>query len=47
MAWVNEMKERKVKEKLDKHDAFVAKMDAHKKEMGLRIRNVNVRKSIS
>ena len=35
------------KEKKEKHDAFVLKMQEHKKEMSLRIRNVNVRKSVS
>ena len=46
-AKIREEKEKKEKEKKDKHDAFVLKMQEHKKEMSLRIRNVNVRKSVS
>ena len=47
MAKIQERKEKMEKEKKEKHDAFVLKMQEHKKEMSLRIRNVNVRKSIS
>ena len=42
-AKIQERKDKMEKEKKEKHDAFVLKMQEHKKEMSLRIRNVNVR----
>ena len=44
---MKEEADKKQQEKQEKHDAMMKKMEEHKKTMGLRIRNVGTRKSIS